>query len=64
MNTVISDLFFMVDNSAAFAEDLSEEQLEANLRQNAEEFSSLINQLVGDSTVTADEVVDDFKARL
>lgn len=64
MNTVISDLFFMVDNSAAFAEDLSEEQLEANLRQNAEEFSLLINQLVGDNTVTADEVMADFKARL
>ena len=62
MNGVLSDLFFMVDNRTYHNDKVDKEEREQSLRENAELFVFLVGKL--GETVTIEEVIEDYKARV
>jgi len=62
VSSVVSDLFFMVDNSAYWSTlEHNEEGALNALQENAEQFCALIENL--GETYTTDEIVADFLER-
>lgn len=62
MESTLSDLFFMVDNSGYFSESLDKSEQEAVLLENATQFSELVEKL--GHSISPEDIVADFKARV
>lgn len=61
MNAALSDLFFKLDLNEYYTEGSSDEQKETFLYNQAAEFATLVGDL--GHQITAEEVVEDYKAR-